>query len=394
SPVIDPLSVLNFPILPAARLPRDQSPADAATAFAKNPLGTGPYQYAGTEGEEVVFKVNPHYQRSTAPNGPVIKEVRFIRYTDWQVARKALLDGRWQIVLDATSKEMDEVSGTPQAIVFTPTESRSSEGSTIPRLTNPRLYMLGFNFRKPHFQKKEAREAISMAINREGIIDAIFRGKERSRHAVLNGPYPLGSWGYDSASFNTTPYAVVQATAKLRAAGNLPELKLIVMAEDVHGVEACKLIQEDLKKININVSVQPMPANSLFVEIYKEVPEFDLLYTTWDFQNESLNLRPLFDVQANNGRGANFSGYQLPPMQQDPTLMRYLANGLSNRELENARRQLYSIHKHVMDNALLVPLYQLDKHIAVHRSLDRYERFHPLYVFDGVERWIIKAGGQ
>jgi hypothetical protein len=81
-------------------------------------------------------------------------------------------------------------------------------------------------------------------------------------------------------------------------------------------------------------------------------------------------------------------------MPQDPTLMRYLANGLNNRELENARRQMFSTHKHVMENAILVPLYQLDKHIAVHRSLDRYERFHPIYVFDGVEKWVLKAGGQ
>lgn len=393
-PAIDPLGVLNFPILPAARLPRDQSSTAAATAFGKNPLGTGPYMFAGLESDEVVFKVNPHYKRNHVPGGPAIKEIRFIRYSDWQVARRALLDGRWQMLLDATSKEMDEITGNPQAIVFTPTENKPSEGSTTPRLTNPRLYFLGFNYRKPYFQKKEAREAVSMAINRDNIIDTIFRGKAKSNHAVLNGPYPLGSWAYDTASFSQSPYASVQASAKLRAAGALPELKIAVLAEDVHGIEACKLIQADLKKININSTVVPTPANSLFVEMYKPAPEFDLLYTTWDFQNENLNLRPLFDVVANNGQGANFSGYQLPPMQQDPTLMRYLANGLNNRELENARRQMYSTHKHVMDNALIVPLYQLDKHVAVHRSLDRYERFHPVYVFDGVEKWVLKAGGQ
>ena len=395
APVLDPLSHLNFPILPASRLPRDQSSTAAATAFAKNPLGTGPYMLAGTEGDEVVFKVNPNYKRPHLPNGPAIKEIRFIRYTDWGVARKALLDGRWQMLLDATSKEMDEVTGNPQVILFTPTETKTAEGSpTVPRLTNPRIYFLGFNYRKAHFQKKEAREAVYLAVNRENIIETIYRGKTKTNHAVLNGPFPLNSWAYDTASFNQSPYASVQAAAKVRAAGRIPDLRLAVLAEDQHAVEACNLIKEDLKKAGINVTVAPTPANSLFVEMTKPVPEFDLLYTTWDFGNENFNLRPLLDVVGSNGQGANFMGYQLPPMPQDPTLMRFLGNALTNRDLENARRQMYSIHKHMVENAIIVPLYQLDKHVAVHRSLDQYERFHPVYVFDGVEKWVLKAGGQ
>lgn len=394
APVIDPVSHLMFPILPASRLPRDQSSAAAATAFAKNPLGTGPYMFASADGDEVVFKVNPHYKRPHLPNGPAIKEIRFIRYTDFAVASKALLDGRWQMLLDGTSKEMDDVTGTPQVILFTPTEARVAEGSTIPRLTNPRIYYLGFNYRKQHFQRKETREAIYLAVDREGILNTVFRGKSKTQHAALNGPFPLNSWGYDTTSFSQSPYAAVQAAAKVRAAGRIPELRLAVLAEDLHGIAACNLIKADLLKAGITVNVVPTPANSLFVEMNKAVPEFDLLYTTWDFNNENLNLRPLLDVVATNGQGANYMGYQLPPMQQDTALMRYLSNAMYNRDVDNARRQMYSIHKHMVENAIFVPLYQLDKHVAVHRSLDQYERFHPVNVFDGVEKWVLKAGGQ
>lgn len=391
APVLDPLSFLNFPILPSSRLPRDQSATAAATAFAKNPLGTGPYMYAAANADEVVFKVNPNYKRPHLPEGPAIREIRFIRYTDWGVARKALLDGRWQMLLDATSKEMDEVTGNPQVILFTPTESRPVESTTMQRLTNPRIYYLGFNYRKVHFQKKEAREAVYLAINRENIIDTIYRGKTKTNHAVLNGPFPLSSWAYDTASFNQSPYASVQAAAKVRAAGRIPDLRLLVLAEDIYGVKACEMIKDDLKKAGINVTVVPTPANSLFVELSKPVPDFDLLYTTLDFTNENFNLRPLLDSVGAGGQGANYMGYQLA---SDNSLMRYLGNALTNRDLENARRQMYSIHKHMVENAVFAPLYQLDKHVAVHRSLDQYERFHPIYVFDGVQKWVLKAGGQ
>lgn len=394
TPVIDELSHLNFPLLPASRLPRDQSSSAAASAFAKNPLGTGPYMFGGVEGDEVVFKVNPHYKRPHLPNGPAIKEIRFIRYSDWSVARQALLDGRWHMLLDGTSKEMDEVTGNPQVILTTPTETRPVEGSTTPQLTNPRIYFIGFNYRKQSFQKKEAREAVFMAINRENIIEKIYRGKTKTHHAVLNGPFPLKSWAYDTASFDQSPYASVQAGGKVRAAGGVPPVRLAVLAEDMHAVEACNLIKLDLEKIGIKCTVAPMPASSFFVEMNKPSPDFDLIYTSWDFTNENFNLRPLLDPAAANGQGANFMGYQLPPMQQETSLMRYISNAMNNRDLDNARRQMYSIHKFMNDNAVIAPLYQLDKHVAVHRSLDQHQRFHPVHVFDGVERWVLKASGQ
>lgn len=394
APSLDPLTFMNFPLLPASRMPRDQSNSAAATALASKPMGTGPFVYDSTSKTEVIFKVNPHYTRAYLPNGPAIKEIHFILYSDWGVARQALLDGRWQMLLDGTSKEMDELTGNPQVIVRTPTETAAAEGSSTPQFTNPRIYLLGFNYRKPAFQRKEAREAVSLAINREAIIENIFRGKTKTHHAALNGPYPLNSWGYDTASFSQSSYASVQAAAKLRAAGSLPDLQLAVLADDIHGVEACKMIQGDLKKIGINVNIKPTWAAELSVELNKPVPDFDLLYTTWDYDNETLNLRPFLDVVCTNGNGPNFMGYQLPPNPQDPTLMRYFSNSLNNRELENARRQMYSIHKHIMDNAIFVPLYQLDKHVAVHRNLDQAERLHPVYVFDGVEKWTVKTGGQ
>lgn len=394
APALDPITFMNFPLLPASRLPRDQSNSAAAMALARQPLGTGPYVYTQSSATEVVFKANPHYKRPHLPNGPAIQEIHFILYSDWGVARQAILDGRWQMLLDGTSKEMDELAGNAQVIVRTPTESVAAEGSATPQFTNPRIYLLGFNYRKPHLQRKEAREGISLAINREAIIENVFRGKTKTHHAVLNGPYPLNSWGYDTASFSQSPYASVQASAKLRAAGSMPELKLAVLAEDIHGIEACKLIQADLKKVGINCSIKPTGAAELAVEMNKPVPEFDLLYTTWDYNSETLNLRPFVDVVCTNGNGPNFMGYQLPPNPQDPALMRYLSNSLNNRELENARRQMYSIHKHVMENAVFVPLYQLDKHVAVHRNLDKAERLHPVFVFDSVEKWVLKAGGQ
>jgi hypothetical protein len=39
----------------------------------------------------------------------------------------------------------------------------------------------------------------------------------------------------------------------------------------------------------------------------------------------------------------------------------------------------------------LIPLWQLDRHVAVHKSL-RDARIHPLWLFDNVEHWRLVFG--
>jgi ABC-type transport system substrate-binding protein len=381
---LDPLTALTFPILPAHRLPRERSALDPA--FDKQPVGTGPFVLAGTEGDEVIFRTNPQYKRTWAPTGPRIKEIRFIQYSDWNVARRAFLDGRWQMLIEVSSKEVEELSGQPQSLIFTPTEAKST------MLTNPRIYFLAINHRKPYLQNVKAREAIYYAIDRRGILDKVFRGKNQTQHQELNGPFPLGSWAYDMNAYNPaqkSAHQPFQASAARNNAGNLPELKLVVLAEDGPGQAACALIKDDLAKANIQAVITPMASSALLTELTKEQPNFDLLYTNYDFDSEALNLQPLLDSDAAGGKGRNYMGYQTH--QPDNQLMQLFRAAQTSRDFNTVQRQMFAIHDHVIKNVILVPLWQLDRPIAVHRSLDNYQRFHPLYVFDGTENWTLKA---
>lgn len=52
---------------------------------------------------------------------------------------------------------------------------------------------MGFNLKNPKFQNKKIREALSLAIDRQEIIDLLFFGKAK----VSTGPFLPGSYGYD-----------------------------------------------------------------------------------------------------------------------------------------------------------------------------------------------------
>src|SRR5262249_54561955 len=70
--ILDPLSLLDFKILPEHLLRAVNNPD-----FAKKPTGSGPYLYEGPNGSERVFAANPYYETRPGKQGlPAIREIR------------------------------------------------------------------------------------------------------------------------------------------------------------------------------------------------------------------------------------------------------------------------------------------------------------------------------
>jgi hypothetical protein len=102
-----------------------------------------------------------------------------------------------------------------------------------------------------------------------------------------------------------------------------------------------------------------------------------LAYWHYDFPTEALSLWPLFAA----GPGRNFMGY--PRDGELEGLFQELHN---RRAFPAVQRQAHLLHELIMRKMLLIPLWQLDRHVGVHRSL-KPTRLHPLWVFDDVEEW-------
>jgi peptide/nickel transport system substrate-binding protein len=381
---LDPLSFLTFPLLPAARLPRERNPVD--TAFGKTPLGTGPYVFKGIQGNEAVFEANEHYRRPHAPNGPALKEIRFVQYSDFQQAKQNVANGVWQVLFHLTSKERDEMESIANVQLLTPTRAREGDAGM---LTNPRIWFLLPNHRG-NLANIELRKAITMCIDREAILNEVFRGKEKSSkdHEQLNGPFPLHSWAYDPGALPpSTPYKPQVGEGHRQRAGNIPTLNLLVPSDDPSAAEACERIKNQLAAKQIPITVQPMSRTDLLLELNKVRPTFDLLYMKWDFPNETLDLWPLFDTQGVPPNGRNYMGYT-----DDKELPGDFRTLQSRRDWSVVRTFTHGMHSKIVDKSVaFVPLWQLDHHVAVHKSL-RFTRLHPLFVFDDPEEWRLVFG--
>mgnify|MGYP005809896119 CR=1 FL=1 len=114
----------------------------------------------------------------------------------------------------------------------------------------------GFNTQKPPFNNKLVRQAVSFAINKQALIDTVYRGQAKKASSLL----PETSWAYSDKTPEQT-YDPVKAKSLLEVAGYPQGFTMDIWAMPVqraynpNAVTMAKLIQADLKKIGVKVNI-------------------------------------------------------------------------------------------------------------------------------------------
>jgi peptide/nickel transport system substrate-binding protein len=147
--------------------------------LARKPVGTGPYRFGEwVGGEKIVLEANPDY----FDGQPYLKRV---------VVR---------IIPDTTTQFLELRTGNLDYMGLLPLQfARQTDTPAFKRLYNKYRYLnfgyayLGYNLRRPQFQDKRVRQALSYAINKQEIIDGVLLGYG----AAATGPYKPDTWVYN-----------------------------------------------------------------------------------------------------------------------------------------------------------------------------------------------------
>ena len=127
---------------------------------------------------------------------------------------------------------------------------------TLESVTSFNVGYFGFNTRKPPFNNPLVRKAISFAINKQAILEAVYTGQAE----IANGLIPNSSWAYD-ASIMSQEYSIPKARELLEQAGFGDGFVMDLWAMPVQraynpdAVTMAKLIQADLLKIGVKVDI-------------------------------------------------------------------------------------------------------------------------------------------
>ena len=127
---------------------------------------------------------------------------------------------------------------------------------TLEAITALNVGYLGFNVNKPPFDNKLVRQAISYAINKRVILEAVYQGKAELANSLL----PKTSWAFDD-SIAEQEFNPILAKSLLEVAGYPRGFTMDLWAMPVqrpynpNAITMAKLIQTDLNNIGVTVKI-------------------------------------------------------------------------------------------------------------------------------------------
>ncbi|MFN0042509.1 MAG: ABC transporter substrate-binding protein [Alphaproteobacteria bacterium] len=178
-------------------------------AFSRAPVGTGAFKVVDwKQGEKIVFAAHKNYFEKGLP---YLDGVEIILIPEETSGITAILGNQIDIASTAPFADVQKLEKTPGIVV------KKSPGLNI-RFT-------AMNLTKPPFNDVHLRRALSMAINREAIVDAVLFGEGRP----MFGPIPSAiGWAHDPNRSDLTKFNPERARAEMAKGQAKPGLEIKV----------------------------------------------------------------------------------------------------------------------------------------------------------------------
>jgi len=175
-------------------------PKGAGKDFGLHPVGSGPFRFvSAVQDKEVVMERNPDYWAGPAK----IEKVRFAIVPDAITTALELKKGSADVESNVITLDM------VHALRNAPNLVTESGPSSIAIYAN-------FNVDDPVLKDKRVRQAVACAMDRQAIIQALWRGQARPAETLL----PVGHWAAaGDDALPQYPHDVERAKALLEAAG-------------------------------------------------------------------------------------------------------------------------------------------------------------------------------
>jgi peptide/nickel transport system substrate-binding protein len=253
--------------------------------FEQKPIGTGPFKVASFErGVALTLEKNPYYWQ---PNLPYLDKV-VIKIAPDANARVAQLN----------SGELDVIDQPPWSQVEAIENSPETEFGDYPLGFNKLLFL---NVRKPIFKNMKVREAVNLALDREGMINVAMSGHGEPSAAFVPPPIAFHDPSISAPEQNAEKAQELLAEAVKE--GVNPSFTLATPLEDSFFVSATQVIQQNLEEVGFNVKIQKLDGSSLFEALetgkYEAAPGY--IYTPVATPTEIFGFYNSFEAQFTGG---------------------------------------------------------------------------------------------
>lgn len=329
--------------------------------LAQNMDGSGPFKMTEwSRGERFVLTARDNYWGPKPKLKRVI--VRFMREASDQ--RMALENGDIDIAEGILIDQIPALEKNPNVVVR--------------RYPSQLVEYVYLNCQVPKLQNKLVRQALSQAVDYQGIITHVLRGNG----VQMRGPIPKGMWGHkpDALQYQRDP---AKAKALLKQAGaEKLDLTLIYSERRPSWEQIAAILQSNFAEIGVNLKLELMANPTLREKIDRG--DFELCLGAWspDYADPSMFMNFWFDSKS-FGLPGNRSRYASTPVDD------LIRKALSLSDVK-ARTELYNqAQTIIMEDAPYIFLYQTQAIVPMRKAVQGYV-FNPMlesmYNFEAISK--------
>ncbi|MGA7399846.1 MAG: ABC transporter substrate-binding protein [Candidatus Sulfotelmatobacter sp.] len=243
-------------------------PFGSGSEMSMHPIGSGPFKFVSAETD---------------------KEVIVERNNDYWGEKARLARVRFAVVPDATTRALELRKGSADATInaLTPDTVLTLERNpslAVEHAPGTVLAYMGFNLRDPILRDTRVRQAIAYALDRQPIIEYLWRGEAQPARSIL----PPQSWAYDG-DVPVYDYDPGKAEKLLDAAGypavNGVRFHLTMKTStDENTRLMVAVMQQQLREVGIVLDIRTFEFATFFADVTHGV--FQLYSLRWIGGNE------------------------------------------------------------------------------------------------------------
>jgi peptide/nickel transport system substrate-binding protein len=360
------------------------APADAGADFSRKPIGSGPYGFISqSQDDAVVIERNANYFRASVaadlrgklnaeaqspqsagvgniPARPAV-DAEIIQQNKTHIERVT-----FRIVPDAIVRALELRKGSADIEVSSlspdmiPVLAKQTD-LTVSERTGTNFAYLGMNMQDAIIGKREVRQALAYATDRQSLIKYLLRGEAQLASGIL----PPNHWAYDG---NVKKYEYDPAAAeRLLDAAGFPRKAdgtrmhvILKVSTDEQARLLGAALQEQWRGVGVELEVRPLEIATLFSDLGKG--NFQISYLKWVGAN---NDPDVFELVFNSKRippdGPNRGRYRNAKVDELTEKIRV--------EMDREKRKALcsEVQKIVAADLPYVPLWYTDV-VSVHRK--------------------------
>lgn len=317
----------------------------AGTIISENPVGTGFFKFESwNPGTEIKLVKNEEYWGDK----PHIDSVTF-KVIPESTTRNADLERGFVHVVDPVQPiEVEEINAGDYAQVL--------------QKASASLSYIGFNAEKEPFNDPKVRQAISMMVNKEEMIDGVYEGFG----IPAKGPLAPSIFGYNDDA-KPLEYNVEEAKKLMEEAGYADGFDTTIWTNDnPQRIDMAIILQNSLKELNINAEVEQMEFGA-YLEKTAE-GEHDMFILGWSNAtgDADYGMYALFH-SSQKGNPGNRTFYE------NPEVDKLLDEG--RREADPEKRiEIYNqIQEHLIEDAPMVYIHHQEYLLGVSNQITGFE---------------------